>query len=375
MKVTLADIAQKTNVTVSTVQRALNGGGGVSEDKRAYIQQVANEMGYRRNFFASSLRRGALRVAVVYPDTSSDNRFYSHLLWDGVKSYVENANLPFLQTVNITYENSALERPQIFEDILLGKYGEIHGIVTRGSSTPEVVLLFEKLEKADIPVVLIGNDQGEKHRLCCVRSYEKMAGSLAADLLLNFSHPKKEGKVILCGKFSSENQFLNAQGFEQELWQRNSSLDIIKVMLEFNTAEIRASLAEMLKTDENIVAIYACSTQSTLALCRLMEELQLQDKVIAIGTDLFEESINSLKKNYVKALIDNRPHMQAYYSIQKLVKYLLNDYDRPVDTIFVPSSIVLQGNLDFHLKDVPLLQKYVSTESLLLYSEYQWAEY
>lgn len=369
MKVTLADIAKKTNVTVSTVQRALNDGRGVSAEKRAYIQKVAKEMGYRRNFFASTLRRGALRIAVVYPDIYSKNRFYSHFLWEGVELYKQEEDLPFLEIISFSYEDSASERPIIFENILEGKYGEVHGIVTRGSSTPAVLSYFEKFGNAEIPVILTGNDILPKNRLCCVRSYEKMAGCTAADLLLNFGALTDGSKVVVCGKFSGQNQFIAAQGFEQEIWQRAGVVDIIKVPIDVNNKIAHTSIQNVLESNPTISAIYACSIQSTVAVCEVIEEMGLSGKINIIGSDLFDFSVMALRNHLVGALIHSRPHLLSYYSIQALVKYLLNDYDKPEDTIFVPTAIVFPGNLDFHLKDIPLLRKFANVENIALYKE------
>ena len=44
--VKLADIAEKVGVSVVTVSKALSGQKGVSEEMRARIKELADEMGY-----------------------------------------------------------------------------------------------------------------------------------------------------------------------------------------------------------------------------------------------------------------------------------------------------------------------------------------
>ena len=46
--VKLADIAQRLNVSVVTVSKALSGQKGVSEELRTKIKDLADEMGYIR---------------------------------------------------------------------------------------------------------------------------------------------------------------------------------------------------------------------------------------------------------------------------------------------------------------------------------------
>lgn len=56
--VTMADIAEKLNVSVVTVSKALADKEGVSDELRQKIKQAANELGYRYNVAAKSLKQG-----------------------------------------------------------------------------------------------------------------------------------------------------------------------------------------------------------------------------------------------------------------------------------------------------------------------------
>ena len=55
-RVTIYDIAQKLNVTASTVSRALSSNGYVNEATRRLVQKTAAELNYKRNTLASNLR-------------------------------------------------------------------------------------------------------------------------------------------------------------------------------------------------------------------------------------------------------------------------------------------------------------------------------
>lgn len=61
-RVTLQDIAKRTGVTVNTVSRALKNKPDISPTTCQRIQQVAQEMGYVRNYAASSLRSGRTKT-------------------------------------------------------------------------------------------------------------------------------------------------------------------------------------------------------------------------------------------------------------------------------------------------------------------------
>lgn len=57
MRVTITDVAEKANVSVNTVSRALNGKDGVSEETRARIVEAARELNYRPNILARNMRQ------------------------------------------------------------------------------------------------------------------------------------------------------------------------------------------------------------------------------------------------------------------------------------------------------------------------------
>ena len=68
-RVTLKEIAERAGVSIGTVDRALNNRPGVSERSKRRVEQIAAELGYRPNRFASALsRRSEKRIAAVFPD-------------------------------------------------------------------------------------------------------------------------------------------------------------------------------------------------------------------------------------------------------------------------------------------------------------------
>ncbi|MFB0838676.1 LacI family DNA-binding transcriptional regulator [Arthrobacter sp. E44] len=71
--VTLKDVAKASGVSISTASRALDERGtGSRSAAAAHVRKVAEELGYRRNSFASSLRRGETRTLGVLVPRLSD---------------------------------------------------------------------------------------------------------------------------------------------------------------------------------------------------------------------------------------------------------------------------------------------------------------
>lgn len=72
-QVTLKDVAAASGVSISTASRALDDRGNAPRSAAAIqVRKVAEELGYRRNSFASNLRRGETRTLGVLVPRLSD---------------------------------------------------------------------------------------------------------------------------------------------------------------------------------------------------------------------------------------------------------------------------------------------------------------
>ena len=58
MSVTSNEIAKACGVSRGTVDRALNGRSGISEDTRIRVNAMAEKLGYKPDFLAKSLVKG-----------------------------------------------------------------------------------------------------------------------------------------------------------------------------------------------------------------------------------------------------------------------------------------------------------------------------
>jgi LacI family transcriptional regulator len=79
--VTLVDIARQTNTSVSTVSRVLSGGAmssRISKETRQRVKEVAEQLGYRPNLVARSLRtRKTYTIALLVSDVA--NPFFGQI--------------------------------------------------------------------------------------------------------------------------------------------------------------------------------------------------------------------------------------------------------------------------------------------------------
>lgn len=344
MKITLSDIAKATGVTASTVQRALNNREGVSEAKRKEIQKKAAEMGYIRNYAASSLRKGKLNIAVVLPETTGDNRFYAKYIWNGIENYLEENRTQNINLIKYPYEWTAENQARELESLLLSEE-RIDGVITLGINEPAVLKSLELLGDNSIPAVFLSADLKSPARLGCVKAYDEMAGSCAADLMLKFCTFKDTDWIILTGDFTIPDQFYNAQGFEKQIYNSGANLNILKVTNEKDLNVVKEKIKDAIKGN-NIFAIYSTSARNTVAMCRAVSECGNVGEIKLIGSDLFPENIKFIQGGILSASVHKRHATQSYTAMKMLVNYLINNEELENDVVFIRPSIVIESNIE-----------------------------
>jgi LacI family transcriptional regulator len=157
--VTLRDVAAVARVHVATASRALDAETAhpVSQETRARVQQVAEELGYRHHMMARGLRRGfSSTVGVVVADLGNP---YTAPILRGLQSSLETADYMALMTESRD-DSEALERAvghllarQVDGLVLLtARWGDLERIRGWMSRVP-VVLAVRGLSGSGVPQV------------------------------------------------------------------------------------------------------------------------------------------------------------------------------------------------------------------------------
>ncbi|WCT14220.1 LacI family DNA-binding transcriptional regulator [Mucilaginibacter jinjuensis] len=102
-RTTIYDIAQKLNVTPSSVSRALNNSNYVNEATKKLILKTAEELNYKRNTMASNLRKGQSKTIGVVVPRINQNYFANIIAGIEDATYKQGYNLIICQS-NESYE-------------------------------------------------------------------------------------------------------------------------------------------------------------------------------------------------------------------------------------------------------------------------------
>lgn len=156
-KVTMEDIAERLGISKVSVSKALNDKEGVSEELRAKVKAVAQEMGYRLNASARSLKTSKVsNVGILIAERYVMDHFQNHFE-ENLKTYYLNLQGLISKKLN-EYGYSSIVEVLSYEDeknvVLPRMYNEkkVDGIIVLGQLKNEYL---KEIEKLTIPLVYL----------------------------------------------------------------------------------------------------------------------------------------------------------------------------------------------------------------------------
>lgn len=144
---TMKDIADKLNISTVTVSKALSDKDGVGEELKNKIKKLADEMGYRYNMMAKSMRDGcSYNIGVVVAEHfMSDQSFYFKFFKHISKLLEDYDYCGILQILN-SEDEVKLNLPKIYHD------KKVDGLIVLGQVSKQYI---EVLHEVDIPIVFL----------------------------------------------------------------------------------------------------------------------------------------------------------------------------------------------------------------------------
>lgn len=360
-KATLKDIAAEANVSLSTVHKALYNKSGISERVRKEIVTIADSMGYKTNYVASSLKRKPLKIAFVMPlPNSGTNRYYYRDIWKGMRAFQAEAAEFNIEILDFGFSGPLTNLPKRLEEVYENHSDEISGLVTLAVENPAFTYFIDQFSKKNIPTVFIVSDLPQTKRLCCVRAQDLMAGGLAAELISGFTENKGKALVV-SGDMMVSTHYMNVTGFEQYFTKTENRMEIIKIYNRSNPEHLHHELLELLRSDSEISAIYSCTATNTPPVCKAVLNAGRVGAVKVIGSDLFQESREMLLQNVLQAIIYKKPFQLGYLGCKTLFNFLVKNEFPSKDSIFIEPIIVVKSNLPFYEGDITADNAYENT--------------
>ena len=346
-KVTLKNIAEQANVSMTTVHRVLAGKGGASKAVEEKILQIAREQGYTINMAASNLRKNPLHIALVFPRMDKAAHYFINRILDGYLGFrneVAQMNIVFQEFyygMGGTTEQSYLEYENILKKVYRDQPVHYDGVVIYGlGMTPRIEALLNRIVGSGTKVVVLERCPEGLFDVCSVEVNDAIAGNLAADIMTQ-SLPQS-GTVVVINQMLPEGD-PNGEAFAECIRTERPDLTLKPFALELMDNQSEA-IAQILGAYPDICGAYATSARHTNSLLKALEKIGIKLQS-CIGSELFEESYQALHQRRLSAVIDKRPEHIGYKALQLMINSLVRGEELPTIHRVTP-RIILRANSD-----------------------------
>ncbi len=276
-KITIEDIAQKANVSISTVSRVLRKSSGVAADKREAVLQAVTALDYRPNIFAQGLASGqSMTIGVITQNFGSP--FYDGIL-QGILLGLEKSDYSPLFADGRWNENIEQHALQTFLD------RRVDGLIFVGGQLPEADMVAVAHKT---PLILVGRTIASLAENC-IHIDNFQAGYEMTRYLLEMGHRHIAHITAQMHYQSTVSDVAQRYaGYVQALTDAGISLDP-QLVVEGNMLQQSGALAvEMLLMQKRpFTAIFAANDQmafgARLALYR--RGIRVPDDVSLVGFD------------------------------------------------------------------------------------------
>jgi len=276
---TLYQVASRAGVSPATVSRFLNGTAKVSEDKRRSIERVIDELNYKPNRLAQSLKMGSTRTIGVLTQSLESGYFNRAMV--GIEDAVKASGYALLIMSGHWHADEEAERVEL----LIGRRVDGVAILT-GNMSDGQILDFSKR----VPIVAFGREvQGERTHGFCLDNYQGACD--AVDYLVAQGHRRI---AHIAGPADHRDARARLAGYHDTLARHRIEADPrLVVSGDFSESGGLLALNQLLSAQIRFSAIFAANDLTAygarLALYR--RNIRVPEDISLVGFDDLHSSM------------------------------------------------------------------------------------
>lgn len=219
------------------------------------------------------------------------------------------------------------------------------GIITAGDSNPRIVRALEEAGAADIPIVLIDNDNPDIDRLCYIGADNYEMGRLAGrEMTENVTEPLYAAVII--GNGSSENQKLRLQGFQDELALHPDCHVETVLEANYNLLTVREKLPRILEENPDINGIFCAEGYSSIIAGELLDNMEKgYDEVRVVVSGNPDEILKHVASGRYYSTIIQESDIMGQLAVEVLKNYQEGILPQQ-DVIYIENISIKKENLD-----------------------------
>jgi LacI family transcriptional regulator len=261
--VTRKDVAERAGVSTATVSYVINNGPRpTSPETRAKVLKAIQELSYKPNFIARSLKTKSSKViGLVIPDSS--NAFFSE-----VARGIEDTAYAWGYTVMFGNTGGEMERQAAYIDTLISQM--VDGMIF--ITTPMLDEQLKLLQQYDVPIIVIDPEceiQECRAKLSAIISVDgRKGGKLAGVHLIERGHTKM---AVIAGALEVPPATVRVEGFLEASSLGGVEADV--VWAGDHPSDGYRAAKSLLQTKNPPTAIFACNDLLALGVLRAAADI------------------------------------------------------------------------------------------------------
>ena len=279
-RITIKDLAEMLNISVSTVSRALSNHPDISDAVKKRVKEAAETFNYIPNDFAINFRKKSTKViGLIIPKMSM---FFIPSIIEGISAKFNKEGYKFF--IFSSEESLEIEK----ENLQTCANSRVDGVLISLTSKTQDFAHFKKLDDLGIPVVLFDKSLSEQKYDQVVFNNEKDAEECAKKLV----HYQCKNILAIFGDKDLEITEKRRKSFENYL---NNYSEINYKSIFCDSAEMVKEKLEIILEYEKFDGIFAMSDETLAGLNYALKIRGLSAKpykIIAISEGIFPKYLN-----------------------------------------------------------------------------------
>lgn len=343
----IKDIAREAGVSIGTVDRVLHNRGRVSDETKARIEAVMDQLNYKPNHVAQGLAVTKKKLNLCFCVLDSErNPFYYDIRKAAEKRAVKLKQ--YGVTVNICVIDPDNEMKNYLTKEVRGALDHADGIATIGFVSSEFRKELKKAMDRKVPIVFYNSRLDEIKPLAFVGCNYIDSGRLAAGIAARIGGKDAKVGVFTQGYELSKQMVSYTErmlGFQREIEERYPNMEIVDTRnISLETRQNEETVKEVLQRypDMNIAYIV---NPADYEICEELYKADKNHKIKIITNDLVGRQIEMVKNDIISVTICQEPEKQGDQPLDILFQYLAYGIRPEKEDIYTRLSIHIAQNI------------------------------
>lgn len=252
MRATIKMIAEKSGVSVGTVDRVLHNRAYVKEDVRKKVLAIIKELDYKPNKAASALALSSKRKNYVVIVPNWIGYVFTHFEEGLARAQVK------LEDYNVHVEKWVYEQHDMkrcYEMLQKALVQQVDGVALCAAEDEMIRQQISALTAQNIPVITFHSDVRDSERVVFIGENATKAGRVAAEMLSKYMREGEETLIVYNRKEYASHQ-MRVNGFTERLQEVLPQHRYTVVEAQNDRQKTLALVSKCIKQNEHIRYVY-----------------------------------------------------------------------------------------------------------------------